>query len=97
MTQKIQWTIKGISPETRELSRSAAKKSGMKLSFWVETALTAAANKPTNQEPQSIEVQHLLELIERQNTQIAAMQADIHLLYRAVLNQKVPPATLPEK
>lgn len=41
-----QWTIKGLSPETVEVSREAAKKSGMKLNSWVGMALQRAAESP---------------------------------------------------
>jgi hypothetical protein len=46
-----QWTIKGLAPETVEVSRDAAKRSGMKLNAWVSRALANAAigADPTNQ------------------------------------------------
>ncbi|MBF7012232.1 hypothetical protein QUC32_21535 [Novosphingobium resinovorum] len=37
------WTIKGLSPETVEVAREAAKSSGMKINAWVSQALTDAA------------------------------------------------------
>jgi len=43
-----QWTIKGLPPETVEVSREAAKKSGMKLNSWVGMALQRAAESPTS-------------------------------------------------
>jgi hypothetical protein len=38
-----QWTIKGIPPEAVEISRDAARRSGMKLNSWVARALSTAA------------------------------------------------------
>lgn len=38
-----QWTLKGLAPETVEVSRDAAKRSGMKLNAWVSRALEQAA------------------------------------------------------
>jgi hypothetical protein len=38
-----QWTLKGLAPETVEVSREAAKRSGMKLNAWVSRALEHAA------------------------------------------------------
>jgi len=38
-----QWTLKGLAPETVEVSRGAAKRSGMKLNAWVSRALEQAA------------------------------------------------------
>ena len=41
-----QWTIKGLAPETVQVSREAAKRSGMKLNSWVGMALQKAAETP---------------------------------------------------
>lgn len=41
-----QWTLKGLAPETVEVSRDAAKRSGMKLNAWVSRALANAAVSP---------------------------------------------------
>ncbi|MFW2342042.1 hypothetical protein [Brevundimonas sp.] len=38
-----QWTIKGLPAETVEVSRDAARKSGMKLNSWIRQALETAA------------------------------------------------------
>jgi len=40
-----QWTIKGISPDAVEVSREAARRSGMKLNSWVSSALQRAATE----------------------------------------------------
>lgn len=40
------WTIKSLSPETVEVSREAARKSGMKINAWVSKALESAATEP---------------------------------------------------
>jgi hypothetical protein len=37
------WTIKSLPPETVEISREAAKRSGMKINAWVGRALQSAA------------------------------------------------------
>ncbi|MEG3088015.1 hypothetical protein [Sphingomonas sp. PB4P5] len=44
-----QWTLKGLAPETVEVSRDAAKRSGMKLNAWVSRALSQAATGANNQ------------------------------------------------
>jgi hypothetical protein len=38
-----QWTLKGLAPETVNVSREAARRSGMKLNAWVSRALEQAA------------------------------------------------------
>lgn len=38
-----QWTLKGLAPETVEVTRDAAKRSGMKLNSFVSLALERAA------------------------------------------------------
>jgi hypothetical protein len=38
------WTIKSLPPETVEVSRDAARKSGMKINAWVGKALQNAAD-----------------------------------------------------
>lgn len=40
------WTIKSLSPEAIEVSRDAAKRSGMKINAWVGKALMSAATDP---------------------------------------------------
>lgn len=47
-----QWTLKGIPQDTVEISREAARLSGMKLNSWVGKALMSAAN-PVVEEAQS--------------------------------------------
>lgn len=42
------WTIKGLPSETVDVTREAAKRSGMKINAWVSKALeTAALSEPT--------------------------------------------------
>lgn len=40
------WTIKSLSPEAIDVSREAAKRSGMKINAWVGRALMSAASEP---------------------------------------------------
>jgi len=40
------WTIKSLSSETVEVSREAARRSGMKINAWVSKALESAASEP---------------------------------------------------
>jgi hypothetical protein len=47
MEPSRQWTLKGLAPETVEVSREAAKRSGMKLNAWVSRALEQAAAPET--------------------------------------------------
>jgi hypothetical protein len=42
------WTIKSLAPETVEVTREAAKRSGMKINAWVGQALEAAASVPVS-------------------------------------------------
>ncbi|CAN0400859.1 unnamed protein product, partial [Phaeothamnion confervicola] len=41
----LQWTVKGIDPAVREMSRKAARKTGMRVGTWVEHALRNAAEE----------------------------------------------------
>jgi hypothetical protein len=50
-----QWTIKGIAPEDVEISREAARRSGMKLNSWVGSALRRAAIAHEENEHQRLE------------------------------------------
>jgi len=43
-----QWTLKGLAPETVEVTRDAARRSGMKLNSFVSLALERAASEVTS-------------------------------------------------
>lgn len=45
-----QWTLKGLAPETVEVTREAARRSGMKLNSFVSLALEKAAADVSNAE-----------------------------------------------
>ncbi len=57
-----QWTIKGLPSETVEVSREAAKRSGMKLNSWVGMALQKAAETPMPNKEAALEVSKDVEL-----------------------------------
>jgi KaiC/GvpD/RAD55 family RecA-like ATPase len=40
-----QWTIKGVSPETRAAVTKAARRDGMKVGAWIDEKLRAAATE----------------------------------------------------
>lgn len=94
---KLQWTVKGVDTQTRELSREAAKKSGMMLGMWVESALKTAAEKQLrgNLQPSSIEAEILAALklqtesIKTIEQDLKLMERDIRTLQRGVLEKLV--------
>lgn len=45
-----QWTIKGLNNETVDVSREAARRSGMKLNAWISQALESAAHQSPSSE-----------------------------------------------
>ncbi|MFA5964645.1 MAG: hypothetical protein WC804_11565 [Sphingomonas sp.] len=78
-----QWTIKGLAPETVEVSRDAAKRSGMKLNAWVSRALERAATNggvpaegtQAKQPPSDVEtIQHIRNELERLHIQTEDMK-----------------------
>lgn len=74
------WTLKGITPETREAVRIAARKRGLTIAAWVEeTCRTAATEQikgagtlpgPT----QADMMARLLDLIEAQSARLDALE-----------------------
>jgi localization factor PodJL len=73
------WTLKGISPETREAVKVAARRSGKTMSAWVEDTLRRAATETIKAPPlpgptQDQLMARLLELVEAQNTRLAALE-----------------------
>ena len=46
MKPGIPWSIKGIEPELREVAKSAARRSGMTLGEWLNTAINDRADTP---------------------------------------------------
>lgn len=75
------WTLKGISPETREAVKIAARKRGVTIAAWVEDVCRRVATEeikgsaslpgPT----QETLMQRLLDLVEAQNGRLAALEA----------------------
>lgn len=75
------WTLKGISPETREAVKVAARRSGRTISAWVEDTLrreaTAAIKTPPVPGPtQDQLLSKVLELIEAQNARLTALERE---------------------
>jgi len=62
-----QWTLKGIPENAVDLSREAAKRSGMKLNSWVTAALQRAAESDPRQDEDatSSELAERMDIIER--------------------------------
>ena len=83
----LQWTLKGINPETRELSRQAARKSGMKLNAWVDTALKTAAKSEldTSEFRLHIRDNDVSGLLREQVKNLDALENDVRILQRGVI------------
>jgi hypothetical protein len=73
------WTLKGISQETREAVKIAARRAGKTMSVWVEETLRRAATEtikapllpgPTQEQL----LAKVLELVEAQNKRLAALE-----------------------
>jgi hypothetical protein len=45
---RLKWTVKGVDPAVREMSKKAARKAGMRVGSWVELALRNAAERGCN-------------------------------------------------
>lgn len=73
-----QWTLKGLAPETVEVSRDAAKRSGMKLNAWVSRALEQAATGsvvlPQNSTKPAVDSQGI-DTIQRISEEILTLRA----------------------
>jgi hypothetical protein len=84
--RKLQWTVKGIDPAVRELSRKAARKSGMRVSSWVEMKLrTAAETELTDRgRPEPLQGE-ILEKLEENSKVMQEMQRDLNLLQRGFI------------
>ncbi|MEO9168573.1 MAG: hypothetical protein ABI230_09235, partial [Aestuariivirga sp.] len=46
MKPGIPWSIKGIEPELREVAKTAARRSGMTLGEWLNSAINEQADAP---------------------------------------------------
>jgi hypothetical protein len=90
-----QWTLKGLAPETVEVSRDAAKRSGMKLNAWVSRALEQAATDfgtlPASEEkseavlPDSVMIQHIKEELVRLRAQNEDMRNTVNTMSSVLL------------
>ena len=49
MKPGIPWSIKGIEPELREVAKTAARRSGMTLGEWLNTAINERADTPADE------------------------------------------------
>jgi localization factor PodJL len=47
MTANVPWSVKGIEQQARETAKDAARRSGMTLGEWLNTAISEQAEKPT--------------------------------------------------
>ncbi len=52
MKPGIPWSIKGVEPELREVAKTAARRSGMTLGEWLNSAINEQADGPVDQAPQ---------------------------------------------
>jgi len=98
--RKLQWTVKGIDPEVRELSRKAARKSGMRMGSWVETALRGAAlNELEGHGPPQTQLRAdvfekiskiedvICERADQNSRMMLEIQRDLHVLHRGLLER----------
>ena len=51
MKPGIPWSVKGVEPELREIAKTAAKRSGMTLGEWLNSAINEQADGPAVEEP----------------------------------------------
>ncbi len=51
MKPGIPWSVKGVEPELREIAKTAAKRSGMTLGEWLNSAINEQADAPAVEEP----------------------------------------------
>jgi hypothetical protein len=78
-----QWTLKGLAPETVEVSRDAARRSGMKLNAWVSRALENAAGAndatsvPNDLQNQPRESNDTLQCIKAELVRLRAQSEDM--------------------
>lgn len=89
--QRVQWTVKGIDASVRQISRLAARKSGMRVSSWVETTLRSAAedqlaSEDRKPEPTQAEI---MELLLQQSRRMESLSEDLRILQRGVLQKLV--------
>lgn len=79
-TREAAWAVRGVSPETQNAVRMAARRAGQTLGQWVDARLLAAATAelrgpstavgPTQDQIMA----RVLELMERQDTRLAALE-----------------------
>jgi CO/xanthine dehydrogenase FAD-binding subunit len=78
MSERTQYTIKGIDPEAVTLMRMAAHKEGMKIGVWVSARMKEAAQKSLSIQVGQCAVQPLsAEQVEDRLAQIEATLATI--------------------
>lgn len=81
--QQQDWTIKGLPAETVQVTREAAKRSGMKINAWVSRALADAACDSINGDNSQFTVRsesienHILEEITKLREQNEALKQTI--------------------
>jgi hypothetical protein len=74
----VGWTLKGIPDETIQMTRSAARRRGMRIGSWVADALFKAAsqdldNAPARQEPNAEVIRRFEEFSEAVGKEIQAV------------------------
>ncbi|MEC8851188.1 MAG: hypothetical protein VXX43_04415, partial [Pseudomonadota bacterium] len=47
MTQRVPWSVKGITREDRELAKAAAQKAGLSVGAWLTQQIRQAAEAPS--------------------------------------------------
>ena len=99
-----QWTIKGISPDAVDISREAARRSGMKLNSWVGLALRRAAEtSPSSEDMDYDQLAKRVATLEgyikaefdRLRLQSAQIESTVNCISALLLKMymKVPPST----
>ena len=80
MKPGIPWSIKGVEPELREVAKSAARRSGMTLGEWLNSAINVQADgseggEAAHSEPRSLISTHPIERAASKLENIAAQLA----------------------
>lgn len=90
--ERVQWTLKGIPLQTKELSQKAAKASGMKLNAWVSTALQAAAKAQINDPNFRLDFRDsdVTSLLKEQLKKLEHLEADVRIIQRGMLDSLLP-------
>ncbi|MDB5628612.1 MAG: Sel1 [Tardiphaga sp.] len=78
MNSRVSWSVEGIDPQVRERAEAAARRAGVSLADWLNSAIPASAPPPRANQPlpaqdakDVAEIHHRLDAITRQIEQIS--------------------------